>query len=49
MVLAALSGALLLIAFVAFLYNIIMTVGVNGLLGIFKAPKLRTTDLLPKA
>jgi len=49
MVLAALSGALLFIAFVAFLYNIIMTVGVNGLLGIFKAPALKTTDLVPKA
>jgi len=48
MVLAAISGALLFIAFVAFLYNIIMTVGINGLLGIFMAPKLKTTDLLPK-
>jgi cytochrome c oxidase subunit 1 len=49
MVLAAISGALLLIAFLAFLYNVIMTVGVNGLLGIFKAPALKTEDLLPKA
>ena len=49
MVLAAISGALLLIAFIAFLYNIIMTVGINGLLDIFKAPTLKTTDLLPKA
>jgi cytochrome c oxidase subunit 1 len=49
MVLAAISGALLFIAFVAFLYNVIMTVGVNGLLGIFKAPVLKTEDLVPKA
>jgi cytochrome c oxidase subunit 1 len=49
MVLAAISGALLLIAFLAFLYNVIMTVGINGLLGIFKAPTMKTTDLLPKA
>lgn len=49
MVLAALAGTLLLIAFVAFLYNIIMTVGLNGLLGIFKSPKIKTTDLIPKA
>ena len=49
MVLAAISGALLLIAFLAFLYNVIMTVGINGLLGIFKAPAIKTTDLLPKA
>jgi cytochrome c oxidase subunit 1 len=49
MVLAALSGALLFIAFVAFLYNIIMTVGINGLLGIFKAPAMKTEDLVPKA
>jgi len=48
MVLAAISGALLFIAFVAFLYNIIMTVGINGLLGIFKAPQTKTKDLLPK-
>ena len=49
MVLAAISGALLLIAFLAFLYNVIMTVGINGLLGIFKAPATKTEDLLPKA
>jgi cytochrome c oxidase subunit 1 len=49
MVLAGISGALLLIAFVAFLYNIIMTVGINGVLGIFKSPKHYTEDLLPKS
>jgi len=49
MVLAAISGYLLLIAFLAFLYNVVMTVGVNGLLGIFMPSKLKTTDLLPKA
>lgn len=48
MVLAGISGALLLIAFIAFLYNIIMTVGINGLFGIFKAPTLKTNDSLLK-
>lgn len=48
MVLAAISGALLLVAFLAFLYNVVMTIGVNGLIGIFLPSKLKTTDLLPK-
>ena len=36
MILAALSGALLLLAFAAFLLNIVMTVGLKGALGIFQ-------------
>ncbi len=48
MILAAICGALLLLAFFAFLYNIIMTFGVKGLIGIFTPPKTKTTDLLPK-
>lgn len=49
MILAGLAGALLLLAFVAFLYNIIMSVGLEGLLGIFKKAKLKTTDIIPAA
>ena len=47
MILAALAGSLLLFAFLAFFYNIVMSVGLNGVLGIFKPSKLETNDLLP--
>lgn len=47
MILAGICGSLLLIAFLAFLYNIIMTLGFKGLIGIFMPAKNKTTDLLP--
>ena len=47
MILAALSGSLLLIAFLAFFSNIVMSLGVNGVIGIFLPSKLKTTDLVP--
>ncbi|MEN8226260.1 MAG: cbb3-type cytochrome c oxidase subunit I [Bacteroidota bacterium] len=47
MILAGICGALLLLAFLAFLYNIIMSVGVNGLIGIFRPSPNKTKDLLP--
>jgi cytochrome c oxidase subunit I len=47
MILAALSGLLLLLAFLAFFYNIVMTVGIKGVIGIFTPSKLKTRDLLP--
>lgn len=47
MILAALSGSLLLFAFLAFFYNIVMTVGINGVIGIFMPSKIKTKDLLP--
>ena len=47
MVLAGLSGALLLVGFLAFFYNIVMSVGINGVIGIFMPSKLKTKDLLP--
>jgi cytochrome c oxidase subunit 1 len=47
MILAGLCGALLLFAFIAFLYNIIMSVGVNGVIGIFRPSQKKTKDLLP--
>ncbi|MBX3006994.1 MAG: cbb3-type cytochrome c oxidase subunit I [Melioribacteraceae bacterium] len=47
MILAAISGSLLLFAFLAFFYNIVMTVGIKGVIGIFMPSKLNTTDLLP--
>lgn len=49
MILAAICGAFLLFGFLAFFYNIVMSVGLNGVIGIFKPSKLKTTDLLPKA
>ncbi len=48
MILAAICGSLLLLAFFAFLYNVIMTLGVKGLIGIFTPSKLKTTALLPE-
>ena len=47
MILAALCGALLLFGFLAFFFNIVMSVGLNGVIGIFLPSKLKTKDLLP--
>jgi cytochrome c oxidase subunit 1 len=47
-VLAALSGSLLLIAFLVFFYNIVMSVGLKGVIGIFTPLKLETKELLPE-
>jgi cytochrome c oxidase subunit 1 len=48
MVLAAICGGLLLAGFLAFFFNIVMSVGLNGVIGIFSPSKLETKDLLPK-
>lgn len=47
MVLAGLSGALLLLAFLAFFLNIVMSLGLQGVIGIFMPAKLKTEDLVP--
>ena len=47
MILAAVSGALLLIAFLVFFYNIVMSLGLKGVIGIFMPAKLKTKDLIP--
>ena len=47
MIFAALSGILLLLAFLAFFFNIVMSVGLKGVIGIFMPSKLNTKDLLP--
>jgi len=49
MVLAAICGGLLLVGFLAFFFNIVMSVGLNGVIGIFSPSKLNTKDLLPKS
>jgi cytochrome c oxidase subunit 1 len=48
MILAAICGAFLLFGFLAFFYNIVMTVGLNGVIGIFSPSKLKTKELLTK-
>ena len=47
MILALVCGALLLLAFLAFFFNIVMTVGVEGVIGIFKPVKNKNKDLVP--
>jgi cytochrome c oxidase subunit 1 len=47
MVLAALSGSLLLLSFLAFFYNIVMSVGLKGVIDIFMPSKIKTKALLP--
>lgn len=47
MVLAGISGALLLLAFLAFFLNIVMSLGIRGVIGIFLPAKLDTADLVP--
>jgi len=49
MILAAASGTLLLLAFLAFFANIVMSVGLRGVAGIFARSKLDTEDLVPAA
>ncbi|MBK7207384.1 MAG: cbb3-type cytochrome c oxidase subunit I [Elusimicrobia bacterium] len=49
MILAALSGSLLLLGFLAFFFNIVMSVGLRGVVGIFLPAKLNTKDLVPSA
>jgi cytochrome c oxidase subunit 1 len=46
MIPAALSGMLILIGFLSFFYNIVMSVGVKGVLGIFTPAKTKTKDLI---
>lgn len=47
MILGALGGILILLAWAAFLYNVIMTIGIKGLIGIYTPSKLDTKDLVP--
>ncbi len=47
MILAGLCGVLLLTAWVVFMFNVIMSVGLKGLIGIYMPTKLKTTDSVP--
>jgi len=49
MILAGLCGAMLLVAFLAFLFNIVMSVGLNGAIGLFKKSEISEEILLPKS
>ncbi|WP_457745886.1 cbb3-type cytochrome c oxidase subunit I [Sulfurimonas sp.] len=46
MILAGICGAMMLLAFALFLFNIIMSVGVKGLLGIYKPSTINTNECL---
>jgi cytochrome c oxidase subunit 1 len=46
MVLAALCGAMMMVAFVIFLYNIIMSIGLKGLFGIYTKSQIETNNCL---
>jgi len=47
MIFAGVFGAMLLLAFAAFLFNIVMTVGVKGLIGIYSPAKIDTRECVP--
>ncbi len=47
MILAGLCGGLLLSAWFVFMFNVIMSVGLRGLMGIYLPTKLKTTDSVP--
>jgi len=48
MILAGICGFILFSAFVVFFYNIVMSVGINGVIGIFSPSKTKTKELLPE-
>jgi len=47
MIFAGIFGCMLLLAFAAFLFNIVMTVGVKGLIGIYSPAKMNTRECVP--
>jgi cytochrome c oxidase subunit 1 len=47
MILAGICGTLLLLAFLAFFFNIVMSIGLKGVIGIFTPSKLDEKELLP--
>jgi cytochrome c oxidase subunit 1 len=47
MILAALAGSLLLVGFLTFFYNIVMSLGLRGVIGIFTPSELDTKDPVP--
>jgi len=47
MILAGICGAMLLLAFAIFLYNIVMSIGVKGLINIYKPATIQTNEVVP--
>jgi len=47
MIFAGIFGCMLLLAFAAFLFNVVMTVGVKGLIGIYSPAKMNTNECVP--
>jgi len=47
MILAGICGCLLLLAFFAFLINVVMTVGIKGLIGIYSPATMNTRECVP--
>lgn len=47
MILAAICGTLVLIGYLTFFYNIVMSAGLKGVIGIFTPAKIKTKDLVP--
>jgi len=47
MIMAALCGLLIMAAWLVFLINVVMSIGVKGLLGVYTPAKLDTKDLVP--
>jgi len=47
MIAAGVFGCMLLLAFAAFLFNVVMTVGVKGLIGIYSPAKSNTRECVP--
>lgn len=46
MILAGLCGGLLLLGFLAFFFNIVMSVGIRGVIGIFVSSEIETEELI---
>jgi cytochrome c oxidase subunit I len=49
MILAGLCGAILLLGFLAFFFNIVMSVGIKGVIGIFLPSEIETEELIRTA
>ena len=49
MILAAICGFMMIVAFAIFMYNIIMSIGLKGLIGIYRPSKIDTHDCVVKA
>ena len=49
MILAGLAGTLLLVGFLAFFFNIVMSLGLRGVLGVFLPAETDTKELVPTA